>query len=321
MSEQTDELLASLDEQLTYTDKEGVVLKIALFATVYVEDTYTPEVRDAIVACCEDYTRLCGDHLRWAFHPDTRLMERFGEGKASSPRAWLTELPDDDSFFLRFHSGKWDRGAAPFSMTAMGHPRRTFKELGYVRFSFPLTWLTQQPSALPDLLLKVCQRLKPVSGYGGIGINECVDNNIRHRYFPIVYEVAQRFPGLEPDYPHFHSIYLVKGEGGIKSVNWLTVLGDRLLARLGGVDSVEVALAALDPRFITRRFDGGVMIQAGPHPELGAADQDDWPVLYVKLAKYLKPLRVPVNALQHRVSGQHFDLPNTEAWLRRFDDR
>ena len=132
-------------------------------------------------------------------------------------------------------------------------------------------------------------KLRPVSGYAGIGIVSCADYAIAARYSPIEYELAQRFPALEIDDPAEHTIWLPRGEGGIKSVNWLTVVGDRFLARLGGVDAVCAAIAALDDRYVVHRFEGGVLIQAGPRPELGAVELDDWPTLYVKLAKLLKP--------------------------------
>jgi hypothetical protein len=131
--------------------------------------------------------------------------------------------------------------------------------------------------------------------------------------------MAQRFPGLEAEYPIGHSIWL---EHGIKGVNWLTVVGDPWLDRLGGADAVEAGLASLDGRFIVHRFEGGVLIQAGPQPELGDAKHDRWPELYVKLAKYLKPIRITEHApFHHAGPGSRFDLERSEAWLRRFDDR
>jgi len=321
MSDENSAFLAALDEQLRYTDDEGVVLQVALFATLYIEDTYKREVRQAIGACCDDYFQRCGQHLRWALHPDTRLMERFGEGKGSSQGAWLPELGEDESFCLNYHSGTWHLGAAAFSLLAVGFEQRPYTKLGYLRFSFPVLWLSKHPAALPELLLDFCRRLKPISGYGGIGMNECADYGLASRYAPIEYEVAQRFPGFEAESTGGHGIWLGKGDG-IKGVNWLTVVGDRFLARLGGADAVQAALVALDSGFIVHRFDGGVMIQAGPRPELGDAAQNEYPVLYVKLAKYLQPIRVTTAGSIHlKGAGERFDRERSDAWLRRFDDR
>ena len=321
MTDENSAFLAALDEQLRYTDEDGVVLQVALFATVYIEDTYKREVRQAIGACCDDYFRRCGQQLRWALDPDEDHMERFGEGKGSRPGAWLPELGEDEGFSLNYHSGTWHLGAAAFSLEAHGFPRRPFTELGYLRFSFPVLSLAEHPGALPEMLLDFCRRLKPVSGYGGIGMNDCADYGLAARYEPIEYEVAQRFPGFEAESTSGHGIWLGKGDG-IKGANWLTVVGDRFLARLGGADAVQAALVALDSRFLVHRFDGGVMIQAGPRPELGDAAQDEYPVLYVKLAKYLRPIRVTTAGSMHfRGTGERFDKERSNAWLRRFDDR
>jgi hypothetical protein len=185
-----------------------------------------------------------------------------------------------------------------------------------------VTWFSEHPGTLAEVLLALCRKLKPVSGYGGIGIAESPDNLISSRYEPIVYQMAQRFPGLEADYPISHGIWQRKGSGGIKGVNWLTVVGDRWLPQLGGADALQTALAALDSRFLVHRFDGGVMIQAGPRPQLGDAARDVWPELYVKLAKLLRPIRITEHRPFHQAgAGPRFDLERSEAWLRRFDDR
>jgi len=175
------------------------------------------------------------------------------------------------------------------------------------------------------VLLNVCRTLKPVSGYGGIGVMESPDTAISADYEPIVYHWAQRLPGLEADYPIDHSLWLVKGrEGdrdGIKGGNWLTVLSDRYVTELGGADKVEADLKALDSRFLVHRYDGGILIQAGPRPQLGDVERDLWPALYVKLNKYLKPIRITRHRPFQHAGPDRFDMERSEAWLRRFDDR
>ncbi|WP_437924571.1 type VI immunity family protein [Sorangium sp. So ce291] len=326
MSDGTNEMMKVLDEHLVVRDDEGrPVLQVALLATIYFEDAHKREVREAVVSCCEDYFRRCGHRIRWALNPDTRLMERFGKGKGSTPRAWLLDLPEDRSFSLIYHGAEHDRGASAFYASALGLPRRPFAELGYFRMAFPLLWFADLSDSFPQSLLDACKPLKPVSGYGGIGVVESPDTSISSQYGQVVYSWAQRFPGLEADYPTSHSTWLQEGRSGgegIKGVNWLTVLGDRWVEEMGRLDKIEADLCALDPRFIVHRFPGGIMIQAGPRPQLGDAERNVWPELYVTLSKYLKPIRITRHRpFQYGGVGPRFDLERSQAWLRRFDDR
>lgn len=325
---QTDEFLRMLDEKLRVTDEDGVVLQVALVATIYIANMHQTDVRQAVIACCESYFQRYGSCLRWALqwapYSDTRQMERFGAGNGSRPREWLLSLDEHESYSLSVHGAEWHLGAAPYSLVVLGCRRAEYPDLGYLRFAVPVPTLSSEPNLVPTMLLEFCERLKPASGYAGIGIVESLKYAFTPHYDPIVYGVAQRFPGLEVDYPVWHSNYLWKGEGSIKGVNWLTVVGDRLLDRLGGADAVRSELAALDSGFAISRYDGGIMIRAGDRPDLGDAVAGDWPVLYVKLAKYLKPLRVVSHPGYHRPSHEGldvFDDERTQAWLRRFEDR
>jgi hypothetical protein len=327
MSDEIDELSQTLSEHLSVKDEDGrVVLQVALIATVYFKEPYRREVREAVVTCAENYFRRWGQHLRWAVSPDRGAMERYGAGKASNPRAWLPAMAEDEDFTLKYHGAESKRGASAFSMRALGSERRPYLDFAFFRASFPLLCFADGSGSLLDVLLDLCRTLKPASGYGGIAVIEAADRFIAARYEPIVYHWAQRFPGLEADYPISHSNWLPTGrEGnrdGIKGGNWLTALSDHYLAELGGADKVEADLKALDSRFLIHRYDGGVVIQAGPRPQLGDAERNLWPALYVKLAKFLKPIRVTHhNAFQHDGPGLRFDKERSEAWLRRFDDR
>jgi hypothetical protein len=325
MSHEKDSALTALHDRLTLKDSDGlVVLEYALLATVYFEVPYRREVREALVSCCEDYVKRCGEHLRWALHPVEEFMEPFGAGEGSNPREWLLARGEDEEFDVIYHGAERERGASAFSLLAFGAQRRPYPQLGHLRVSFPVFWFADHPGSLVDVLLDLCRKLKPVSGYGGIGVIGSPERFIRSDYEPTVYQMAQRFPGLEIDYPVVHGIWLGKKEtGGIKGVNWLTAIGEPWLSKIGGADALAADLGALDSRFIVHRFPGGVVIQAGPRPDLGDSERNIWPDLYVKLAKKLKPIRVTLHGPM-QIGGRGLRMDNkarTEAWLRRFEDR
>jgi hypothetical protein len=237
----------------------------------------------------------------------------------------MLEPGEDESVELRCHGAPNRWSASPFGVRTLADARQPYDQVGFFRCVFPLPWFADHAGSLPEVMLEICRKLKPVSGYGGIGIIAAPDLAAYQRHEHVVYELAQRFPGLEVDEPTCTTLSLrgwMGGKAGIKGVNWLTVVGDRWLPELGGVDAVQADLAVLDPRFFVHRFGGGVMIQAGDHPELGDAQRNLWPELYVKLAKYLKPIRIMKHRRLHDTGiEQSFDPERTNAWLRRFDDR
>lgn len=326
MTEPTiDELFSELNKSLSIKNDDGhVALQVALIATVYFPDPYKREVREGVLACCEEYFRRTEGNLRWALYKGKRRMDPFGPGALPT---WLPNLDERKGFSIVCHSGETQEDAGAFSIHAFGPERLPFLQYGYLQIAYPLGFGAGAGyAALFDSLLYVCRTLTPASGYGGIGILESPYTLTSEPYEPVVYQWAQRLPGLEADYPISHSIWLAEcrnGGEGIKGGNWLTTLHDRFVEELGGKDKVESDLVALDPGFAVHRYDGGMVIQAGAHPELGDAVKGIWPTRYVKLAKYLRPLRVTEhNAFQHHRAGEErFDKARSEAWLRRFDDR
>jgi hypothetical protein len=102
---------------------------------------------------------------------------------------------------------------------------------------------------------------------------------------------------------------------GIKGGNWLTILSDPFVERLGGRDAIREALG--EP-FAVESFTGGVMIVAGNAPEVGDRNRNIDAPLYRKLARILRPIRIdqhpPVYAMGPLSVEGEFD-----AWLARFD--
>jgi hypothetical protein len=304
-------------------DGHSIAFQSAFLATVYFEDAHTREVRHTIADYCEEFIQRWGSDLRWAMDPDTRFLEPFGRGKGWSPRSWIPWIGEEENFMVVYHDGDQAREAGALSLEAMGLGWRPTSQLGFLRVSFPVTWFSNPRASLRDAMLDLCRTFRPCSGYGGVGMIESRDLELSIAQEPNVVEMLRRFPGLEADYPGVHANWLAKGDGGIKGVNWLTVVGDRFLPKLGGADALAADLRRMDPRFVVHRFDGGVVIQAGPRYELGDTERDVWPELYIPLAKKLLPIRIKRHGPMHRPGpGLRLDTAaRSEAWLRRFDNR
>ena len=322
-----DDALKFFDEHLSVKNSAGsVVLQPALIATLYFDQSFTHAARAAVVECCEYYIGLCGSSLRWAWNPMARRMQsmqRIGDKEGLSPREWLDQGDEDKNWAVIYHGAAHQRGASSYLFDALGS-NRTQRLLGFVKIAFPILWFTEHGGRMVDVVTHMCNKLKPVSGYSGIGIIESPDLATSVDYEPIVYQIAQRFPGLEVDYPESHCMYL---RDGIKGVNWLTVLGEGWVSKLGGAAAIRSAVMGMDSRFAVHDVDGGIIIQAGERPSLGDMDRGVWPELYTQLAAYLKPIRMSRHRpFQHGSPADQpgtlrFDKERSEAWLRRFDGR
>jgi len=155
------------------------------------------------------------------------------------------------------------------------------------------------------------REMKPIHGYAGLGIIESLATATRERHEQTVFSLAQHFPGLEVDYPTVHSLNCAKG---IKGVNWLTILSEPFAAQLGGASTLQKRLG---DQFTTYSYSGGVIIQAGPQPQVGSGNE--CPDLYIKLNTILRPIRASNGHPFHHYGANRFDLHRSNEWLQRFD--
>jgi Protein of unknown function (DUF3396) len=311
--------VSELTKLLCVRDKDGHAgLRIGLLATMFVTEPWTRPVREAVTAAAEDYIHQFGDHLRWA-QSQTGHIHPVDKGVVPFPREWLPQHEDGKEWSFGFHGGEGAETASDFQVSALGSDNVS-KDLGHFQFYLPLTWFAEHPgSTFPDFVLKFVKRLRPLSGYAGVGVLEVLDFYARQAFQTTVRQIADRFPGLEVEHSIGHDIYLVKG---IKGVNWLTLLGDRWIQEIGGLDYLRIRLG---DDFKLSPYDGGVMIQAGPKPEIGDVTLSRWPRHYVTLAKVLKPIQVKVHGAFHwgEPTGvqKRMDHAASLAWLFRFDGK
>lgn len=317
------EIFKLASRHLAVDDESGrTVLTLGLTATLYVDRGCDTATRAAVGACCAKYAMLHSEHIRWALNPDTDLMEPFGTGKGTRLEDWLPTLPDGSEYSIILHGAADERGASAFYFEALG----CSWGLSFVRMSVPVPATRAQYAAFHDFVQDACRALCPLSGYAGISVIESPDTLISADHEPVVYQWAKRFPGLEADYPLRHTTWLSQGRDGskpgIKGVNWITILGTPWVEEMGGMAVLSTEIPALDGGFSVFPYGCGLLVRAGDMPQLGDADRDIWPELYIKLSKYLRPIRISQHGPFHYDNGGvRFDRQRSEAWLRRFDDR
>jgi hypothetical protein len=321
--------------QIRETDEKGrVVLRLGLVATWYFHQGYTLEKRRAVIECYDEFQAAFGNHLRWwvieggHFRPVAKLKSRDLGPYLLKPDF---AAPDSEkNWAILFHGGEQKEDASDLRIYGLGMSRMDCENnpesLSYLTIALPMDFLTERPAGFPELVLRWSQRLQPFHGYGGIGIltmNETARANEHERE---VFGIAQRFPGLEVDYPMDHTLWTRKG---IKGGNWITVLSNPWVEKLGGVEKIRQGLAAepvgmgqpgeMGQLFRVDEYPGGAMILAGPIPEIGDRSRGIDVPNYRKLAHLLKPIRTTQHAAVHNTPGT-FRSHEFEAWLARFDD-
>jgi len=293
----------TLEQELRIIDNGQVVVTVGLLATFYFEGAHQAEVRKRVADCFEEYQALCGEYLRWGRHVRGEKSSKWHKCKSSRilfPQDLFEGLGEEFPWEFEFHGGETPESANEFSIEAFGSPSwDRFQRLSYLRMTLPAKWTEERQDEVLSLVMSFCQNLQPLHGYSGLGIITSPDIAIQQEFQPVVFGIAQRFPGFEVDNPASHSLYLEKG---IKSVNWLTILHERWLSLVPGLS--ELRENYQDFSFL--EYPGGLLIQAGSQPARR------YPELYVKLSQLLKPIRVTE-------LPSFWDEEAGKKWFTRFD--
>jgi len=102
------------------------------------------------------------------------------------------------------------------------------------------------------------------------------------------YPLFRRFPGLLYEDGSNFTLEILRRTNVIRDVNWLTVINNELLARVGGL---EKARDLLGDEIVLHPYEGGVVFQAGDQAVLGDLNKGRVPAAYRAVNDFLKPLR------------------------------
>jgi hypothetical protein len=312
--------LNQLSSLLCIRDPDGrPALMIGLSATFLFREPWLRPARQAVANVATEYLDRFKKELKWVRdHRSERApIYAMSKNRVPLPKEWLANHPDNEEWSIGFHGGESERAASEFTIEAFGVEKYgPPDDLGYLHLQLPLRFLAEHPGEFQKIVLHAAKRIKPLSGYAGIGFLQPVSLAAGERAETLVTPLAARFPGIEVESLVAHTDWCQKG---IKGVNWLTILSDRFVEEAGGLDYLRIRL---DPNiFPFHKYDGGLVIQAGPHPEVGDATQNRYPRHYVTLAKVLKKIQIKEHRPFHYGGEGRMDKAMSEAWLFRFDGK
>jgi hypothetical protein len=323
--------LSDLDK-LALTDPRGNVwARLGFVVTLFFVDGNTPEKRLAFTELLRNYYATFGKAVthyvkhndgRLARIEDTSFLERYGE-VAKRPPVDDSKNPDINDFEPIILGVVSDGRATEPPLYYCGGPCLPISDwfppgsVSYLDAHIPASWVDRHGyPALAKLVQHWCAVLKPMHGTAGLGT--LFDQSSRRTTSGLIaFPLIKRFPGLDYNDSSNWRARSKKGGHVIRTTNWLNVLDDGFVAKLGGFDALAQALG---PDCPVNPYDGGVIIQAGPHAELGDLNRRIIPEHYRTVARVLKPLRFEDYRMGLlKVPDPLSALEETKAWIARFD--
>lgn len=313
--------VGNLDEDLRVVDANGRVLcALGLTATLYIERGDRPVVREGLLCAYERCVQMTGNAFSWGADPET------GEPRPTTThvgdvRAWPPDVFQRFDFQMAFHGGADVDDASAYSFVAVSREREE-GQLSYLSVSLPWAWAeNHEPADYVKWVLEICSYIGPCHGYAGPAVVAHVAG-VDDAASAAIYSLGRRFRGLEIDFPQQHEPHLsTKRE--IKGINWLTILEERWINQVGGLEAVSKIVGeqvSLHPFVASAAGVSGFVLQAGAAPKLGDISAPEGMDEYRSVARLLLPIRTVYPAVIWPQGMPGFDFGESRDWMRRFDD-
>ena len=305
---------------LPYADpKAGPAAKFGLGMELYLPDIDRALLREQAAEFLHDFWAMFPQQVNEFLQRDTKKTKRF----QGDPRAAIeadiaregVETGYSGALLGRVDIGLPHDDVPPYQANLLV-TRAGDQQMSLFDAAMPVASASGElhTSMLLNRFLAWCQRFRPLHGSAGFSIIVCPGMEQNSVY---ALQLMNRFPGF--DFPGTVDFTLEVDDvhDRIKSVNWLTALGDELVAQLGGLAKMR---EALEPACTIHAYDGGVVIQAGPTPRLGDTHADDIPGEYRLAARFTRPVRFEdYDEGLFRVPKDLDKRAETLKWIRRFD--
>jgi hypothetical protein len=289
-----------------YRDDGQCTVKLATEVSLYYKGTFKENAK-GIIRFYETCIRHIGPFVRF-FHVDGKNQPRkIKKDTFDLLPFWASEAYEDRGMYglcLESGSEKYDVSDRAFQLWEFLHQ-------GQVWLLLPLEFVAESPDAFVEVAKKACGEIAFWSGTGGFGLNMYPDYPT-HRPNRRIGFVATRFLGV--DVEPFGALAR-SADKGVKNINWLTLVGDPFLLKVGGREAVREQLTTVDG-IIVHDLQHGIMIQAGPEPAFGDVNRNEQLELYHAVGRILRPLMIPERDLdlRDRIGGVEFG----KQWVYRF---
>jgi hypothetical protein len=297
---------------------------LAVRGTFYFHGSHTAEVREAICQCFDDYEMIARTHLTWLWREEPpEGPDKFAFLKAKPLRDMMRRLDENDHVGFAYIGGKKAHEASPWMFYVSGlrgwEAKLGWKGLGSLEFSLPRSVVQTNPTLFQQLFVDFARRLKAEHGHGGFAFNLSAVRSEENESTEAV--MVSKMAGLDAgsaiSVGRCHKIGIVDH---IKTVGWLTAINTSMVDAVGGMSTLRSELPC--DWFAKYDYGSGIVIQAGPEPDLVLVERDAKQAIYVLPNMTFRKIRVPqIQSLHYGSKDGEPRLCDAAAedWLTRFD--
>jgi Protein of unknown function (DUF3396) len=263
------------------------------------------------------YSIVPPSSLKW-YRTETMTKDKPCTPRALSiPKSWWKEDMELKPLrYMQIRDGdaynSVPRCGVRLSCHELGRDEERPWEPSLVRFMLPAIQVAQDPNELLSLGRLLADELPISSGHAGYCI-EC-NSYDEEESIRAAYPLAMRYLGADIDYRLSDDEFSF-----LKTVNWLTIVGDSLLDSRGGR---AVVRRRIDDSTVTvHEAKHGLIFQAGNAPALGDVNRGEVLGSYRSVYRALADLFAPVFTPPfHLTVPRQRDVneEKTEAWYRRY---
>jgi len=307
---------------MKYGPQDYVGATLAVRGTLYFKGSHTPEVREAICQCFDAYEAIAKEHLTWLWREEPpEGPDKFAYPKAKPMRNMMKRMDEDDHVGFAYIGGKKPEDASPWLFYVSGHRAWQAKMgtwgLDSLQFSLPPLYVEEHPTAFQKLFVDFARLLKAEHGHGGYAWNLSLVRDEPNE--PTEAFMASKMNGIDAG-DSLSGRHRIGITDHIKTIGWLTAINKAMLDKVGGLSTLRSELPM--NWFALYGYGNGLVVQAGPKPDLAGVELDPQPAIYVLPNRLFKELRVPeIGSLHYGSKDGEPRLYGWEAeqWLQRFD--
>lgn len=279
---------------LTQGRETRTIARVVFTMMFFMTRSADPELRRQLLdaeAYCRKLAPL--ENYRWC-QPDgeARLIElSTPNGQRKSYEILNKKISDNNVLFGLYDFPEIEGEAAGHLVDFCTGRREDMKgSQSSFQFSFPLPWLQAhgKPGFVQTTFRDLTDILQPLHAQAGLSMATARDLGwMQHEGAEAIYPLLRKFPGLMNGW----AINMRRRVGvRMQPPNWLNAAHEDLLDMCGGREAV---LAQLDiDGFEFADYGSGLIVQAGPTPQLGNRETGAGIPHYGKLARALKPARI-----------------------------